>query len=86
MKSLEGFFDKFRNRVIVEVQNRVYIAEIIKKNVGVDIEIENIGIVSGIVTLKNCNHSLKNEIYIKKEKILKDLNKKIRSTKIADIK
>jgi len=84
MKSISGFFDRHRNRAIAEIQNRILIAEIIKKHIGVDLKIEEIVISSGILRIKS-SLIIKNEIFIKKTQILKEINQKINNLKIIDI-
>jgi hypothetical protein len=48
----------------------------IKDIVGVDILIENIQIKEVTITMVNVNQSLKSEIYIKKQQLLKLINEK----------
>ncbi len=84
MKKIEGFFDKFKNKVASEVHNRVCIIEILKKNIGVELEMGDITISHGILRVK-ANPAVKNEMYIKKERILKEINSKIGTPKILSI-
>ena len=84
MKSISGFFDRHRNRAIAEIQNRILITKIIKKHIGVDLKIEEIVISSGILRIKS-SLIIKNEIFIKKTQILKEINQKINNLKIIDI-
>ncbi len=85
MKSLGGFFDKFRNKVTGEIQNRTQIIEIIKKYIGQELKMDDITISSGILRIKTSSIA-KNEIFIKKNQILKELSQKLNSMKIVDIR
>lgn len=85
MEKISGFFEKFKGKVAGQVQNLVFISEIIKKHTGIEIEMKNIGVSGGILRLKASSLE-KNEIYIKKTHILKEINEKMRSLVLKDIR
>lgn len=74
MQKLDGFFDKFNNKIAREVNNLLLVVESIKRHTGITIEIKNISLSNGILKIKT-SQIQKNEIFIKKTKILKDLEK-----------
>ncbi len=84
MKKIGNFFDKIRNRAVKEIYNRDNIAKIIKDITKIDIDIKNINISSGVLKIKLSSIE-KSEIFIKKARILKEINKKIEGNSISDI-
>ncbi len=83
MKLVGEFLDKFKSQAVKEIQKRTTLLNIIKKNINEDIPIENISIKNGLVTL-NTKQIVKNQIFIKKDKILKEISKYFND--IKDIK
>ena len=53
----------------------ILVHDSILKNVGIDIPLGDISIKSSVVSIKNISQSAKSAIYIKKQAILKDINK-----------
>lgn len=84
MFGISGFFKNIQNAFTKEVFLRMSIKEAIKKQVGIDIPIEEIACKNGIVTIKKANSSLMSAIYIKKTKILEDLVSN--NIKVTDIR
>lgn len=84
MKLVGSFFDKFNNSAIKEIQKRTYIAEIIKREANVDVSIENIVFISNNIKLR-INSIEKNQIFIKKQRILDLISKRIPNLIIKDI-
>jgi DNA-binding protein len=82
MKKIGQFFGKFNSVAAKEIQKRVYICNIIKNEIGQEIQIDDISIRSGEVIIKG-GSGLKSQIFIKKEKILYLINKEV---SIRDIK
>jgi len=81
-KYLEKFFvisppGKFYQKEIIKTLN-----EILNSNLSED----DAEYRFGIIYIKNNNQALKNEIFLNKEKIINQLNKKIKNNKIKDIR
>ncbi|MDP3962813.1 MAG: hypothetical protein Q8Q03_03035 [bacterium] len=85
MKSIEGFLGKFRGRAATQIQNHILIVEIIKKHTGVELEMKDVKISSGELVI-HATSALKNEIFIKKNLILKEISQKIQKIRISDIR
>jgi hypothetical protein len=83
MKSVGGFFDKFNSKITKQVRNLVFVIETIKKHTGIDVEMKDISISNGILRIK-ASPVQKNEIFMKKPKILKDLGS-LNALRISDI-
>ena len=84
MQSLGGFFEKFNNKFVREVKNLVFITESIQKHTGIVVDAKNFTVSQGILRIK-ASAVQKNEIFIKKTRILKDLEGKLYALKIRDI-
>lgn len=85
MENISGFFNRFKNKIVGEIRNRDIIVDLINKYTKAVIEIKDISINNGVIRV-NCSQIVKNEIFIKKNKILGEINKLITSTKFSDIK
>ena len=83
MKSIEGLFDKFKNRAVAEILRRESIANVLKKYCGTEIDIKDISISSGIVKIKT-SAVVKSEILIKKQVLLREINK-VSQLQVTDI-
>mgnify|MGYP003457097213 CR=1 FL=1 len=83
MQGISGFFDKFKNTALRELNKREVIISSIFSTTKQKIDIKDINIKEGIVVIKG-NQSLKSEIFLKKKLILDQINKK--GIKISDIK
>jgi hypothetical protein len=84
MKSVKVFFDKFNNTALKEISKRTIISEIIKREAKVLIPIESISFISNGIKLK-LNPTEKNQVFIKKEKIIKLISNKIPNLIIKEI-
>ena len=84
MKIIGEFFGKFRNKASKHIQNYLLIIETIKKYTKVEIEAKDIEISSGTLKIRS-SQALKNEIFIKKTQILKEINQKTQNLTISDI-
>lgn len=69
---INGFFDKFKKIIYQKQKTKKIIRDTISKNISFDINDDFFDYKNGIVYLK-CSSVFKNEIIIRKEKILKDL-------------
>jgi len=76
MLGLSGFFKNIQNAFTKEVVLRTAIQKTIKNQVGLEIPLENIVCKNGVVGLKNVNSSALSAIFIKKEKIIKEIKEK----------
>lgn len=73
MFGISGFFKNIQNAFTKEIFLRTKIKEIIEKNTGITIPIENIIYKNEMVSLKKTNPAILSVIYIKKIKILEEL-------------
>lgn len=85
MKKIGQFFDNFNSKAIKEIQKREIIAKIIKDEIKQDIPLKDIVFKYNTVNITG-SFSLKNEILIKKNKLIKQINKSLSNLKIEDIK
>ncbi len=85
MLGLSGFFKNIQNAFTKEVVLRTAIQKTIKNQVGLEIPLENIVCKNGIVSLKNVNSSALSAIFIKKEKIIKEIKEK-EQVSVVDIR
>lgn len=74
MFGISGFFKNIQNSFAKEVLLRSKIKEIIKKHTNIDIEIENLTCKNSLISIKKANPTILSVIFIKKIKILEDLN------------
>jgi uncharacterized protein (UPF0210 family) len=84
MQRVGGFFEKFNSKITKQVQNLAFICETIKKHTGIEVEMKQISISNGILKIKTSSLE-KNEIFIKKSRILKELEGKLHSLTLRDI-
>ncbi len=69
MKEISNFFDKFNNVALKELKKRELICNAVEKVTKHKIEIKDISIKDGSITIKG-NHGLKSEIFLKKRAII----------------
>lgn len=81
MQNIGGFFEKFRSKVVQEVQNLVFVIEIIKKHTKINLDMKDLKLSNGILRIK-ASPLQKSEIFMKKTQILKEINQKV---KVDDI-
>ncbi len=84
MYGIGNFFDKFKKGAVNELYKKEIISEIILIVIKEKIDIKDITIKNKIIYIRG-NQGLKNEIFIKKEKIINLIVSKI-SENIIDIK
>lgn len=83
---INGFFDKFKKIIYQKQETKKIIRDTISKNISFDINDDFFDYKNGIVYLK-CSSVFKNEIIIRKEKILKDLAQELDpGFRVLDIK
>ncbi len=76
MKGINHLFENIKSKATQEVQKRSYISELIKKEIGQEIPIENISFKDGVLFIKTSS-IIKNQIFIKKNHLLSLITKKI---------
>jgi hypothetical protein len=86
MFGISGFFKNIQNAFTKEVILRTEIKEVVKKCVGLDLQIENISCKNGVITLKNVNSSASSAVFIKKTKILEMLKRDYKREYVNDIR
>jgi len=86
MFGISGFFKNIQNAFTKEVVLRTEIKDVIKKCVGLELQIENISCKNGVITLKNLNSSASSAIFIKKNKILEMLKQEYKREYVRDIR
>lgn len=84
MKNISDFFSLFNNKAAKEINKRLKIIEIIKKYTKITLEMKDFSIVNNTIILKS-SHILKNEVNIKKTKILQEIKDNIQEN-IIDIR
>lgn len=80
------YLDKFKNLKPPQKFMQDEVAEVIQRLLNVSIESENINERGGVLYIKIKNPSVKNEIFMNKNKILEELSKKLGSRTPKDIK
>jgi hypothetical protein len=86
MFGIGHLFKKMQNRQTREYFVRDIIRQVIKEVVGADVLVDNIQIKDSTASIINTNQSLKSEIYIKKQRILRLCNEKQDVIVIGDIR
>lgn len=84
MKGLSGFFDKFKNTALKELNKREVIITSIYKITKQKIDIKDISIINDTISIKG-DRAFKSEIFLKKKTIL-DLILKETKVNFRDIK
>jgi hypothetical protein len=86
MFNISHFLEKIRGIQAKSAFERIIVHNVILKNIGIDIPIENVSIKSTVITLKNISQSAKSAIYIKKLLLLEDINKNQNNIIAKDIR
>jgi len=73
MFNINQYLDKFKNLGQKEKDIKLAFISVVKKMIGVDIDIKEVDLSGGELIIKTSSN-IKNTIYIKKEKILKDMD------------
>ena len=83
---INGFFDKFKKIIYQKQETKKIIKNIISKNISFEVGDSFFNYKDGIIFL-NCSPVLKNEVIMRKEKILKELKSELDpSFCVVDIK
>ena len=86
MLRISELFSRIKNAHTKEGLIRGAIRDSIKKISNIDIPVESISMRSATVTLKDVNQSDRSTIFIKKQRILEDINSSQAIRKIEDIR
>ena len=86
MFGLSGFFKNIQNSFTKEIFLRTAIKDAIKRQIGFEIEIENITCKGSVINIKNINQTTMSAIFIKKQKILEELKNSQNIRVINDIR
>lgn len=86
INKIGDFFKRIQNLHTKEIFVRTIIKESIKKTTSVDIPVENIVFSGSTASLKGISQAARSAIFIKKHKILEDINSSQDVRKIQDIK
>lgn len=84
MKGIGTFFEKFKSSAVKEIKKRVAISNILKKEIGEEIPIENISISNGVIKIKSSS-MIKSQIFIKKIAILRVISTTLQGLFVKDI-
>ena len=76
MKGINHLFECIKSKTIQEVKKRSYISQLIKKEIGQEIPIENIHFKDGILFIKTSS-IIQNQIFIKKKHLISLVSKMI---------
>lgn len=85
MINFEDYFGKIRSSLFKEYTNKEILSEIISEYLKEKIPTKDIEIKNGVVRIK-CNQMLRASLFMKKEKILSEINNKLPKMGIKDIK
>lgn len=83
--NISSFFDKFKKIIYQKQETKKIIKEVVSKNISFNLEEGFFVYKNGIIFL-NCSPVIRNEIIMRKEKILKELREQLVSCNILDIK
>ena len=81
MKDIKHFFDKFNSVAVKEIKKRDFIFELLKKEIGEEIPTENLNFRGGVLTIKT-SQIVKNQIFIKKKRLISLISEKVTITDI----
>jgi hypothetical protein len=76
MKGINHLFESIKSKTIQEVKRRSYISQLIKKEIGQEIPIENIHFKEGVLFIKTSS-VIQNQIFIKKKHLISLVSKMI---------
>ena len=85
MDNLKNLLDKFKNLINHSGDEKKTVAVAIKKHTNISIDEKDIVVGDGFVRI-NAHPAIQSEIYIKKPKILADLNEALKPKTFKDIR
>jgi hypothetical protein len=86
MFGIGHLFKKIQSSYAKELFLRMAVADSLRNLVGIEVGVENIKFKDSLVTLTNINQADRSTIYIKKEALLKEINKLQTVKKVLDIR
>ena len=86
MKKIDGFLKRFEKITIPDESVRLKTAEILSSEFGEEIKKEDISVKNGIIFIKTKDASLKSDIFLKKQKIIDNINSYLGKITIRDIR
>jgi hypothetical protein len=86
MQNISALLEKFKRFSKPNIEVREAVSRTIKSEIGAIVSEKDISLKNGIVLIKTHNSVLKNEIFLKKKKILSIIQDLFRDAKIVDIK
>lgn len=86
MRQISALLEKFKRFSRPNIEIREAVSRAIKSEIGAEVSEKDISVKNGIVLVKTHNSVLKNEIFLKKKKILTILQNLFNDSKIVDIK
>ena len=86
MFGISGFFKNINNAFTKEIVLRTAVRDSIKKYANVDVALEDVDCKRAIVTLKKVNQAAFSTIFIKKQKILDEINNNQKIMIIKDLR
>lgn len=85
MKNIQSYLSRFKN-LLTDNNHFNEGCELVFKKINIPLTKKDFIIVSGVIKLKNKNPLVKSEIFLKKEKIIKELNNQFGKSVIFDIR
>lgn len=85
MLLLKDYLRKFKNLTPPDDFTRKKVCEVVQKNTNIDLLVENVKVKRGVIFIKE-NNTLKNSLFLKKRKILDDLQKELGKKTPKDIR
>lgn len=84
MFNISSYLDKFKNIGLKEILLKENIVKTIKEKIGVEISVKDITLKNNVITIK-MSPLLRSEVFMKKKKILDEINSN-QSIKVNDIR
>lgn len=86
MKKINDFLERFKKISIPDESVRLKVVEILSVQFNEEIKLEDISVKNGVVYIKTEDPSFKSDIFLRKRKILEDLNSHLGKITIKDIR
>ena len=86
MQQLSSLLERFKRFSRPNIQIREAVSKAIKSEIGADVSEKDISVKGGVVYIKTHNSILKNELYLKKQNILANVQNVCGSKSVNDIK
>ncbi|MEK7646337.1 MAG: hypothetical protein AAB381_01425 [Patescibacteria group bacterium] len=86
MRSIGDFFKKIQNARAGSFFIHATIAEVVKKHISIEVPLEAIHIQSTKVTLQGISQAARNEIFIKRNGLIAEINTLLGKTRVTEIR